>query len=233
MKIGEIPSKVASTSKIPVAFHEVNFIKDSDLSSVCPSESSFIKHEKKRSLKTNRHLEKHCAKLREEIMVLQVTSSQEQANLSKKIENISKEKRDLHKKLSVAQKENHAAKQQLEEVLSERSLLIKRLEVATKEVKFNTKTKKSTLAKLEEALGNMEKLKLKLDQVSRDKEILEDKLHVLEKEYNQLKDQDYIFSLNEEPVMENDLKEHAIDKQDCGDHVTYHTSSQVSRSKKF
>nr|CAI5838357.1 unnamed protein product [Callosobruchus analis] len=66
--------------------------------------------------------------------------------------------------------------------------LVKRLENATKEFKNNTKTKKFALQKLDEATANAENLKKQLEQVTRDKEILEGKLRLLEKEYEKLQE---------------------------------------------
>lgn len=139
-----------------------------------------------------------------------------------------KEKRDLLKQLALAEKENRAAKTQLEEVLTERTLLVKRLECATKEIKMNTKSKKVTLNKLDEALENMEKLKQRFDQVSRDKVILEDKLQVLEQEYNQLKHNplECPFPMKAD-MAEQNKKEHAVDKNESGDNFGIIPPDQV------
>lgn len=67
-------------------------------------------------------------------------------------------------------------------------MLVKRLENATKEYKCNTKTKKFALAKLEEATAAVDDLKQQLEQVTRDKEILENKLRMLECEYEKLQE---------------------------------------------
>ncbi|KAG5872140.1 hypothetical protein JTB14_003478 [Gonioctena quinquepunctata] len=115
-------------------------------------------------------------------------SLKERAMLSQKLEGITKEKKELSKSLAVTQKENRAAKQQLEELLQEKGVLIKKLENATKEFKSNIKSKKLALAKLEEVTSNVENLKQQLEQVTRDKEILENKLKVLEKEYEKLQE---------------------------------------------
>lgn len=65
---------------------------------------------------------------------------------------------------------------------------MKRLENATKEFKCNTKTKKFALAKLEETTAAVDDLKQQLEQVTRDKEILENKLRMLECEYEKLQE---------------------------------------------
>lgn len=71
-------------------------------------------------IKFNKLLENQCAKLREEIAVLQAASMKERAVLSKKIESLTKEKRELTKHLTFVQKENRGAKQELEELLQEK-----------------------------------------------------------------------------------------------------------------
>lgn len=108
---------------------------------------------------TEQHLELKCSKLREELHRLQTTSLKEHAALSRKLDSVNKEKKEISRQLAVAQKENRAAKQQLEELLQEKASLLKKLENATKEFKFNTKTKKFALARLEEVTGNVEELR--------------------------------------------------------------------------
>lgn len=66
--------------------------------------------------------------------------------------------------------------------------LLKRLESATKELRINTKTKKTALTKLEEATTNVDNLKQELEQLTRDKEILESKMKVLQEEYEKLQE---------------------------------------------
>lgn len=94
---------------------------------------------------------------------MQTTSLKEHAVLSRKLESVNTEKKELVKELAVAQKENRAAKQQLEELLQEKTALVKKLENATKEFKCNTKTKKVALAKLEEVTNNVEDLRWNID----------------------------------------------------------------------
>lgn len=64
--------------------------------------------------------------------------------------------------------------------------LLKRLENATKELRTNTKSKKVTLAKLEEVTTTSDNLNRELEQMTRDKEILESKMKVLQGEYEKL-----------------------------------------------
>lgn len=109
-------------------------------------------------------LEIQCKRLREELHRLQTTSLKEHAVLSRKLESVNTEKKELVKELAVAQKENRAAKQQLEELLQEKTALVKKLENATKEFKCNTKTKKVALAKLEEVTNNVEDLRWNIDE---------------------------------------------------------------------
>ncbi|XP_050312502.1 uncharacterized protein LOC126747745 [Anthonomus grandis grandis] len=131
-------------------------------------------------------LEKQCKRLKQELHRLQTVSLKEHAILSRKLEAIVKERNELSRQFSVSKKENRAAKQQLEELLLEKGQLLKKLENAAKEFKSNTKTKKLALAKLEEVSGTAEELRQQLEQVSRDKEILDKKLKLLESEYNKL-----------------------------------------------
>lgn len=74
------------------------------------------------SQKTNfdRHLENQCSKLREEMIKMQANSLKENAMLSKKLETVSREKRELSRLFTIAQKENRAARQQLDELLQEK-----------------------------------------------------------------------------------------------------------------
>ncbi|ENN79208.1 hypothetical protein HUJ04_001806 [Dendroctonus ponderosae] len=137
-------------------------------------------------LSIEQQLEIQCKRLREELHRLQTTSLKEHAVLSRKLESVNKEKKELVKQLALTQKENRAAKQQLEELLQEKTALVIKLENATKEFKCNTKTKKVALAKLEEVTNNVEDLRQQLEQVTRDKEILDKKLKLLEIEYNKM-----------------------------------------------
>lgn len=66
------------------------------------------------------------------------------------------------------------------------SNLLKRLDTATKELRSNTKSKKMALSKLEEATTTSDNLKKELEQMTRDKEILESKMKVLQDEYEKL-----------------------------------------------
>lgn len=68
----------------------------------------------------DRQLENQCSRLREEMIKMQANSLKEHAMLSKKLEAIAREKRELSKLFTVAQKENRAAKQQLDELLQEK-----------------------------------------------------------------------------------------------------------------
>lgn len=70
--------------------------------------------------KFSRHLENQCNRLREEMAKMQANSLKEHAMLSRKIEAISREKKELSKQISLFQKENRAAKQQIEELLQEK-----------------------------------------------------------------------------------------------------------------
>lgn len=165
-------------------------------------------------------LEKQCAKLREEMLVIRATALKEHAVLSRKLETVIKEKRELSKQLAIAHKENRAAKQQLEEMLAERAMLLKRLENATKEFKANTKAKKATLGKLEEAEATIEVLKQQLEQMTRDKEVLERKFGVLQEEYERLKhtkeQYNNIVGDNaiDQEAFQYENREHVIDKSE-------------------
>lgn len=182
---------------------------------------------KPRRCPNSQPVEKQCAQLRDEIIHIQSNCMNEQASLNRRVEVLTKEKKSLTKQLAVAQKESKTARDQLEEILREKSSLLERLENATREIKASTKCKKETLARLEEALANSDKLKQKYDQISRDKEILEDKLKVLEKDFNILKQQRF----NESSTRS---REHAVDRNECGDHLksTEYEDFDVSQSEK-
>ncbi|XP_030766996.1 probable kinetochore protein NDC80 isoform X2 [Sitophilus oryzae] len=137
-------------------------------------------------LSTEQQLHSQCLKLKDDLHRLQASSLKEHAVLSRKIDALTKDKREMTKQLTVVQKENRAATQQLEELIEEKATLLKKLETAAKDFKTNTKTKKLALAKLEEVNNNIEDLRQQLEQVTRDKEILEKKLRLLETEYNKL-----------------------------------------------
>lgn len=66
--------------------------------------------------------------------------------------------------------------------------MLKRVENATKELRANNKTKKIALTKLEEATTTTDNLKRELEQMTRDKEILESKMKVLQEEYEKLQE---------------------------------------------
>lgn len=163
-------------------------------------------------------LEAMCAKLREEMLVVQTNALREHAALSRKLEAVIKEKRELSKQLAISHKENRGAKQQIEELLAEKTQLLKRLENATKEFKVNTKVKKMTLGRLEEAESVIDDLKQQLQQAIRDKEILEGKLAVMQQEYERLrqgKDGSFVSNnLEEEEEYFYKHKEHAIDQSE-------------------
>ncbi|KAL1494610.1 hypothetical protein ABEB36_010181 [Hypothenemus hampei] len=173
----------------------------------------------KPGLTNEQELELQCQRLKEELHRLQTASLTEHAILSRKLDSVIKEKKEISKQLCVAQKENRAAKEQLEELLQEKNSLLKKLDSATKDFKSNTKTKKFALAKLEKVTNNVEELRKKLEQVSRDKEILDKKLKLLENEYNKLHER-YISSQekllitngNNENLPERDFN-NTLDKQ--------------------
>nr|XP_022920894.1 uncharacterized protein LOC111429257 [Onthophagus taurus] len=149
-------------------------------------------HQEKKNLKRNwsiKVMEKHCAKLRDEMINLQTTSLKEHASITKRLDLLSREKRELSRQLSFTSKENTTLKQQLDELVEERNMLIRRLESATKELKANTKSKKATMAKLDESMSSAENFKTNLEQITRDKEILEDKLMILDAEYKRVQEE--------------------------------------------
>lgn len=67
-------------------------------------------------------------------------------------------------------------------------IFIKKLETVNKEIKNNTKSKKLNLAKMEELSNNADNLKLQLEQMTRDKDILENKLKLLKEEHERLQE---------------------------------------------
>lgn len=144
---------------------------------------------KNRRFSSNNHnLQINCEKLREEIIKLQTNSLKEQTALTRKLENALKERKELSRHLELIYKENSAAKEQLKQLVDEKTILLKRLENVTKELKLSTTTKKVALARVEEVTENFDKLQCQLEQIKRDKEIAEDKFHLLEVEYIKLQD---------------------------------------------
>ncbi|CAH1154282.1 unnamed protein product [Phaedon cochleariae] len=186
--------------------------------------------------KLDRHLEIQCTKLRSEMVKLQASFLKERSIISRKLETAGREKKELSKQLTVAQKENRAAKQQMEELLQEKGVLIKKLENATKEFKSNIKTKKYALAKLEEVTTNVDNLKQQLQQVSRDKEILENKLKVLESEYEKLQERFILsnqtnFSGSQEHAAERDMSA-TKDRNTAGNSETFNGAGGNTASTK-
>ncbi|XP_057657075.1 uncharacterized protein LOC130894343 isoform X2 [Diorhabda carinulata] len=131
---------------------------------------------------------RQITKLRAEILRLQSKFQKEHSDLLKKVDIANKEKKDINKQLLAIQKDNKTARQQIEELIQEKGMLLKKLEIATKDIKSNTKSKKAVMTKLEELTISSETLKQELEQVSRDKNILENKLKVLQGEYEKLQE---------------------------------------------
>lgn len=176
-------------------------------------------------------MEKHCSKLREELLNQKLSSQKEHCHLQKKIESLTKEKRELNRQLVISQKENRAAKQQLEEIATEKAGILDRLDSATKEIRVNTKTKKNTLDKLEEALHTIDKLNKKLEQVSRDKEIIENKFKILDAEYKQMQEKTDCYFMRNFDIQEPERdKENSIMSKESGDYVL-HTSKDSPQVK--
>lgn len=177
-------------------------------------------------------MEKHCSKLREELLNQKLSSQKENCLLQKKIESLTKEKRELSRQIATAQKENRAAKQQLEEIATEKTGILERLDSATKEIRMNTKTKKNTLDKLEEALHTIDKLNKKLEQVSRDKEIIENKFKILDTEYKQMQEKTNYYFLRNFDVQEPERdKENSTVSKESGDYLP-HSSKDFTQVKK-
>ncbi|XP_017774448.1 PREDICTED: uncharacterized protein LOC108561143 [Nicrophorus vespilloides] len=190
----------ASKSKIPVLVtlleskkskpvedieEVVEFVKPTILDAVkdFPVTMNLSKAETELKESLSNHAQQRCSKMKDEMVELQVNSWREHSALVRKVEHLSKEKRELMKQLSVANKENKYTKQQLDDILNDRALLIKRLESATKEIKMNTATKQMTLEKLEEAFMFSNQMKDKMSVISREKDHLENKLKKLESQY--------------------------------------------------
>lgn len=77
------------------------------------------------------------------------------------------------------------------------------MDSTTRDFKASTKAKKFALAKLEETTSTVDNLKQQLEQVTRDKEILENKLKVLEGEYEKLHERIHLSSHNFDNYHEN------------------------------
>ncbi|KAK9876955.1 hypothetical protein WA026_015989 [Henosepilachna vigintioctopunctata] len=198
-KLDPIPS---TTSETVIKVKKVPTTESS-----CPNLSSPCKGQLDQSCQTIFHapiftkqeqtLKSECAKLREEVLSVRSTSLKEHALLSRKLDSMAKEKREISKRLGVVQKENQVAKHQLDEMMEERKSLQKRLDNATKEFRVNTKTKKVALAKLEEISATVDDLKRQLEQVTRDKQILQGKLEMLRNEYEQIQERMRMMQLKE------------------------------------
>lgn len=155
--------------------------------------------------------------MREELLAVQAASLKEHALLSRKLETVLKEKRELSKQLAIAHKENRAAKQQLDELLSEKTCFLRKLETATKQLKANYKTKKLAFVKLEESQTVIANLKQQLGEALKEKEMLEGKIITLEEEIGRLKME---LEVNNIPKKSSDFeadridsKEHAVDQR--------------------
>ncbi|KAL3269209.1 hypothetical protein HHI36_008291 [Cryptolaemus montrouzieri] len=184
------------------------------------------------SCKQEIFLKAECAKLREEIMCLHANSIKEHALLSRKLDSMAKEKRELSKRLTIVQKENQVAKNQLDELMEEKKMLQKKLENATKEFRVNTKTKKVALAKLEEISVTVDDLKRQLEQVTRDKQILQGKLEVLRNEYEQMQDRMRIMQLKEAGRMsEERTMAIEMDKAEKEDNLTATSGDNLSEQR--
>lgn len=163
-------------------------------------------------------LEKQRHLMREEMLSAQAASLKEHAMLSRKLEAVLREKRELSKQLAIAHKENRAAKQQLEELLSEKTCFLKKLETATKQLKANNKTKKLAFVKLEESQAIIANLKLQLEEVMKEKDVLERKIVGLEEEIERFKVEMEIHNipvgkLTDSEPEKKDSKEHAVDQR--------------------
>lgn len=175
------------------------------------------------------------------MLASQAASLKEHAMLSRKLEAVLREKRELSKQLAIAHKENRAAKQQLEELLCEKTCFLKKLETATKQLKTNNKTKKLAFAKLEESQAVIASLKQQLEKVLKEKHALERKIISLEEELDRLNaevdiDNIPVKSSSSEPE-KKDSKEHAVDQRTdesmeffIGNEVgeSQHTSRKIS-----
>lgn len=155
--------------------------------------------------------------MKEELLAVQAASLKEHAMLSRKLETVLREKRELSKQLAIAHKENRAAKQQLDELLSEKTGFLRKLETATKQLKANNKTKKLAFVKLEESQTLIANLKQQLDEVLREKNELERKIISLEEEIDRLKVDLEINNISKNSLNgESDRrgsKEHAVDQR--------------------
>lgn len=114
------------------------------------------------------------------MIIQQSNSLKEHSALSRRLEHVAREKRDLCRQLVTLQKENRSAKQQLEGLIDEKELLLKRLHCASKEFRDNTKSRKLALAKLEEAEVIITELKEQLKLATSEKDILEQKIKILD-----------------------------------------------------
>lgn len=179
-----------SVSKIPVltatSRSTVNLDGDKD---VFLKSSTFtdLTVRSSRSEMTSKYLESQCSKLRDDMIAMQALSLKEHNALSRKLESMAREKRELCKQLMLAHKENRAAKQQWEELFTERTMLLKRLDSATKEFKTNTKSKKTTLAKLEETQVTISTLLKEVERLQFERNESQKKSRTLALENQQLK----------------------------------------------
>ncbi|KAF5272196.1 hypothetical protein FQA39_LY01278 [Lamprigera yunnana] len=181
--------KKSNSSKIPV----LSSSKSTFNISAENSESTF-KSNSNASLKSGdsdkpaRDVAKETLKHRNDVVTMRAISITEHAVVSKKLENVSREKRELARKLKTANRETHAARNQVEQLLSEKCSLLERLQCATKEFRENTKSKKNALAKLEKSQGNVTALMQELDKLKAEKANLEIKIKEIDMENRQLKE---------------------------------------------
>lgn len=149
--------------------------------------------------KTANQMDRHFAKLRDELVSQQTSAKKEQEQLQKRIDVLAKEKRELTAKVAILSKENKSTKRQVEEMVGEKLTINKRLECATKELKDQLKSKKDYLEKQEESLVTIKTLKTRIEQLTKDKDAVVKKHDTLESEYHNL-----LSNNNNETIVNND-----------------------------
>uniref|UniRef100_A0A1Y1LJF4 Uncharacterized protein n=1 Tax=Photinus pyralis TaxID=7054 RepID=A0A1Y1LJF4_PHOPY len=215
----EEADRKSSVSKIPVltaaSRSTVNLDGDKDFF-LKSSTFTDLSVRSSRSEMTSKYMEKQCSKLRDDMIAMQALSLKEHNSLSRKLESMAREKRELCRQLMLAHKENRAAKQQLEELLTERTLLLKRLDSATKEFKTNTKSKKTTLAKLEETQVTISNLLKEVERFQAERNEFQKKSRTLALENQQLKEHIVTFEdrLEREIASKTTTKEQKLDLEE-------------------
>lgn len=129
----------------------------------------------------------NCKVLFENQLVANKSSNTDQAE-SKEIEELRQERKELCQQLSLAQKENLTARQQIEEYKLETYMMKEKLARTANSLRENMKYKDFATSSQEMVSRKIQNLELHLKEVSRDRDLLRSKLGNLEKHYAKLEE---------------------------------------------